>query len=699
VKLTVSRNNVNILHYESPQLKLTDKYEVFIGRSLDCHVFLDDQLVSRHHAVLKFQNGTWTLLKLSSFGGLIMNGINVDQSDLHLGDVITIYDFVIKIDELGQIESSAKPIEKVAKTVEVATPAEADQTEEFNTLSESSQEEIPDDQLVSDGDFNSESSDDFSGDASGADAGDGFEETKEEGSTRVLSNFANFELIISGEFAPYDRYTIEESEIFVGRDSDKCQIALDDPEVSSIHAKIKKTLISCSIEDLNSSNGTIVNGNRINKVDLNNGDEIIIGSTVFKLQVKSDLLEAEQDILMPVDSNQEIEVEEVIEEEFEDDGNTDFGDFGESEVEEKSIFKNPKKRKMLIYAVAGLALAWLLLDEEKKPEPKKTDKTEVTTTTQPVEDKSKTQKPKVQLDETTKRYVEARYQQAKKYLADSKFSEAITELNEVMKYDPDYANGTVETLLSQAKTYLAQIEKSRKEADEKLRKADRQKKIDNLLKEARSAVTKREHLVAEALFGDILKLDPENLEVPRLKMEIDAWLKQEEEKKLEIARAKAVRTAMEEKLKPGRNAYLKEDWHKAIFLLTKFLDEKSMDRDLVEEASKMIIEAKRALEDRLAPLLGKARSLKEGQDLKGAYEAYLSVLQVEPANEEALIELENIKLALENRSKKLFREALIDESLSLFKSAKEKFQEVQQISPSDSEYYRKATDKLKNYLE
>jgi tetratricopeptide (TPR) repeat protein len=156
---------------------------------------------------------------------------------------------------------------------------------------------------------------------------------------------------------------------------------------------------------------------------------------------------------------------------------------------------------------------------------------------------------------------------------------------------------------------------------------------------------------------------------------------------------------MEEKLKPGRNSYLKEDWHKAIFLLTKFLDEKSMDRDLVEEASKMIIEAKRALEDKLSPLLGKARSLKEGQDLKGAYEAYLSVLQVEPANEEALNELENIKLALENRSKKLFREALIDESLSLFKSAKEKFQEVQQISPSDSEYYRKATEKLKNYLE
>jgi hypothetical protein len=37
--------------------------------------------------------------------------------------------------------------------------------------------------------------------------------------------------------------------------------------------------------------------------------------------------------------------------------------------------------------------------------------------------------------------------------------------------------------------------------------------------------------------------------------------------------------------------------------------------------------------------------------------------------------------------------------LSLYNDAKEKFQEVQQISPTDSEYYQKATDKLKDYLD
>ena len=77
----------------------------------------------------------------------------------------------------------------------------------------------------------------------------------------------------------------------------------------------------------------------------------------------------------------------------------------------------------------------------------------------------------------------------------------------------------------------------------------------------------------------------------------------------------------------------------------------------------------------------------------------LSLFEIEPTHSEALNEVDEIKSQLETRSKRIYREAIIAESLSLFSDAKEKFQEVQQISPTDSEYYRKANDKLKNYLE
>ncbi len=61
--------------------------------------------------------------------------------------------------------------------------------------------------------------------------------------------------------------------------------------------------------------------------------------------------------------------------------------------------------------------------------------------------------------------------------------------------------------------------------------------------------------------------------------------------------------------------------------------------------------------------------------------------------------MDEIRTLLQVRSMKIFREALISESLSRYDEAKEKFQEVQQISPTDSEYYKKATEKLKDYIE
>jgi pSer/pThr/pTyr-binding forkhead associated (FHA) protein len=730
VKLSVSRNNNILIEYSSPVLNHDDRYEVFIGRSPDCHIYLEDQLISRHHAVLRFDKGMWTINKLSSFGGMIVNGINLDTHQIHQGDVINVNDYILKIDDLPKLtaqtikdntnevlpdESSDESSAELNVESDIETSQTFDVEEDLLETPDIDNENPDDSSEIEETETNFSDSDDgfnqdepvgFNDDGFN-DNESGFQEDEGGGSTKVLSNFASFSLKISGEYAPYDLYKLEDNEVFVGRDKSKCQIMLNDPEVSTVHAKFKKTLISLSVEDLNSSNGTLVNGNRINKAELVNGDEVIIGSTLFTVKIASDLIDQEAEMLMPVDLDQEIEVEEVIEEEvdFEDgdfgeEGGFD-GDFSVEEVEEKSIFKNPKKRKKLIYIAVGLLLLLLLLDDDK-PKPKNDEtagsKASEATTEKPLENEIQdTQGSRVQLTDEQKRFIEVKYQLGKKYLEESKFTEAVSEFQEVTQIDPNYEN--VQGLLNSAKEAFRQLEAKRKEAEEKIRAAKRQKEIEMLLERARKAVTDRQVSVAEGIFADIVKLDPENLEVPRLKLELDAWQKEEEQKKLEEARKIAIRQKKEEKLRPGRNAYIQQDWHKAIFLLTQFMDEKDMDQDLVKEGSKMLIESKRALEDKLSPLLGRARSLKEAQDLKAAYEAYIGILDIDPANEESLSEIELIKLTLNNRSRKIYREALIDESLSLFSQAKEKFQEVQQISPVDSEYYIKASEKLKNYLE
>ncbi|MBA4348791.1 MAG: hypothetical protein C0415_02240 [Thermodesulfovibrio sp.] len=67
----------------------------------------------------------------------------------------------------------------------------------------------------------------------------------------------------------------------IGRKPD-ADIHIDNPVVSSFHAKIFKDGTWFTIEDMNSLNGTFVNGKKIQKCPLNNGDEILIGKHTIK---------------------------------------------------------------------------------------------------------------------------------------------------------------------------------------------------------------------------------------------------------------------------------------------------------------------------------------------------------------------------------------------------------------------------------
>ena len=73
------------------------------------------------------------------------------------------------------------------------------------------------------------------------------------------------------------------SDVTLGRKDDN-SIVLSDQHISGNHAKIVVRSNGLFIEDLNSTNGTYLNGNRIKgRVKLTNKDEIKIGTAVFKI--------------------------------------------------------------------------------------------------------------------------------------------------------------------------------------------------------------------------------------------------------------------------------------------------------------------------------------------------------------------------------------------------------------------------------
>jgi len=725
VRLTVLKNHVpiNEVLVETPDLN--ERYEIYVGRSEDCHVVIDDPLISRHHFVLKNESGKWYCEKLSQLGMLSINGNVGNKIEVISGDEIKCGGYSLIVDEISskasapiqpiyqapepsylqEVKTQHAPVSQLEEIEEMVE--DVPQTEELDSTEVigSSEEVVEESDTFSDSDnsFTDEAPADdnllpaesFGDDVStfGDDSGGGDEGSSDE-STRFFKAFVNYQLVLFGDLAPYDRYQIDSSEIYIGRDPKKCQIVLDDPEVSTVHAVIRKNNIDITLEDLNSSNGTILNGERINKAHLSTGDEFVIGSTSFSLETRSDLLEAESDRLMPVESGQMIETEE-IEEEMVDavDGDVDFNSEAPPEKSLiKRIWKDPVKRKKLIYAVAGLVLAYVFLgpDEEPAPAPKA-----AVAKVDPAKDKNA--KPKLQLSKELEQKRNMSYELGVSFFEQNKYFEALKEFQTVMEIDPEYKK--VSTYFDQTKAGLKRLEEleAQKRAEEERLKTKKQ--IEELLVKAREAVKDKHVTVAESYFAQIAEKDPENIEVQQLKMELEEWQKEQERIALEKATKEAARKAMVDAINPAKTFYLKKEWYKAILKLEEYLRRKGTDEDLVKEATDMLADAKNQLAADLGPLIGKARSLKEGQDLRNAYEAYLEILKVEPTNSEALNEVDDIKSSLDTRSKRIYREAIIAESLSLFTDAKEKFQEVQQISPTDSEYYRKASDKLKNYLE
>jgi len=90
---------------------------------------------------------------------------------------------------------------------------------------------------------------------------------------------AKLVLSLDGNFVK--EYDVDKETLTIGRKSDN-DIHIDNLAVSGAHAKILTILNDSFIEDLGSTNGTFVNGNRITKHALQNGESIVIGKHELK---------------------------------------------------------------------------------------------------------------------------------------------------------------------------------------------------------------------------------------------------------------------------------------------------------------------------------------------------------------------------------------------------------------------------------
>ena len=98
---------------------------------------------------------------------------------------------------------------------------------------------------------------------------------------RMPSRFAA-KLVLQGGRWSGKFYAVEGDSASIGRDGD---VPLDDESVSGRHASIRIDEMKYELADLNSTNGTFVNGKRVNKQFLKSGDLVRCGNVELKFEL------------------------------------------------------------------------------------------------------------------------------------------------------------------------------------------------------------------------------------------------------------------------------------------------------------------------------------------------------------------------------------------------------------------------------
>ena len=198
-----------------------DRSETVVGRGEDAHLLLADEGISRRHAVIRGEQGEWTLENLSR-NGTVVDGKPVDTAPLKDGARLELGPFKV-------VFTSAAPVSPDATRTVTRDPTRVLAVE-----------------------------------------GDG---------RRIVVERAALEIADGPDKGK--RFDVRHERVLVGK-APGCDVELTDTYVSAQHFRIEHGSTGFRMRDMGSTNGTLVNGMRVADAVLPFGAEIRVGKTVLR---------------------------------------------------------------------------------------------------------------------------------------------------------------------------------------------------------------------------------------------------------------------------------------------------------------------------------------------------------------------------------------------------------------------------------
>ncbi|MGZ3708519.1 MAG: FHA domain-containing protein, partial [Bdellovibrionota bacterium] len=638
--------------------------EAILGRAEDCVIRLDDRAISRQHAVFRATSEGVQIEKKSEFAPLMVNGADCTKAVLREGDVIAIGPYLVKL-TMGRASSAQPSFQTTAPVLATVTElrpmgeAAADSAplsiEPSPPPGEPGQVEMPSlgmsvpDASASAPAMEAVSLDPGPSETPGLlqnpelpegetppqseplmiDSSPALEAIDEDAKTK-LTPMAKLSVVLVFEpgTANHTQFELKQDEISIGRGKD-CDIVLNDKKASRKNAIIRRAGISFIIKDLESANGTYVNGVKVQEQELTGDDEIRIGGVTFQFKAQSaEYLAQEAHLVSPpaeelpdlggdialADPNS---VPPMVPDPAQPDAplapmepiaGVDPGQIpgitgiSPSQSSNKSLiakFRQLPKRTQAIGLVAIVLLLWYLSEDDPEPAHKKVPKKSAVAVSGP--SGAKGVATFESLTPEQKRFVEAQHNLAFDYYRNRDYDKAIYEIAKVFTLVNDYKDSReIERYAKEGKRKLEALEdeKRRKEEEARLKA-----KIQTLVDECKSHMEKKEYEPARDLFTQILAIDPDNTVVAGWRKEIEEY---EEKKRLEeqqkLVQGEINKRAWEV-FKEGMILKKKGKYHTAIDAFGKIPDMGASDKKILPLARLEIARCRAAIKARRDPVL------------------------------------------------------------------------------------------------
>lgn len=261
--------------------KIEINREMIAGREAGCDVVLEEGRCSRRHASLAPAPGGILVTDMGSSNGTFINGNRIEKGIAKVGDELGFDTARYRIEGPVAVQSEATILVAPAAKTEAPAPAVA------QAADKSAEKVVPDSNAAAESQKGAWWAPKDEGPegtllmAPGAAAPAAVEGTQVMAALSVAEpSLVGLTGSVKGQSFKFtgDRWKI-------GRDANECNIVLDDAGVSSLHAQIINEGATWKLINLMSSNGSFVNGQRVQTAYLNGGDRLQFGSTelIFNL--------------------------------------------------------------------------------------------------------------------------------------------------------------------------------------------------------------------------------------------------------------------------------------------------------------------------------------------------------------------------------------------------------------------------------